>query len=56
MVLINGSYLVSVELDRINPGAPPIFERTELQEYKQGLSKMNQVRLLVAQDLASEKT
>ncbi len=55
MVLINGVYLVSVELDRINPDTPPIYERIELKEYKQGLSKMNQVRLLVAQDLASAK-
>lgn len=56
IVLINGTYLVSVELDRINPDTPPIYKRIELKEYKQGLSKMNQVRLLVAQELANAKT
>ena len=56
VVLIDGAYLVSVELDSIDPDTPPIYERIELKEYKQGLSKMNQVRLLVAQELANAKT
>ncbi len=56
LVLIEGAYLVSVELDRINPDTPPIYERIELKEYKQGLSRVNQVQLLVARDLANAKT
>ena len=56
VVLIEGAYLVSVELDRLNPETPPIFERIELKEYSDGLSRMYQVKLLVAQDLSSAKT
>ena len=55
-VLIDGAYLVSVELDRVNPDSTPEYERTELKDYKHGLSRMNQVRLLVAQDLVGRKT
>lgn len=55
-VLIDGSYLVSVEIDRLNQNSPPILHRTELKQYMVGLSKMNQVKLLVAQNLTSEKT
>ncbi|KZN57702.1 hypothetical protein N473_26710 [Pseudoalteromonas luteoviolacea CPMOR-1] len=56
LVLINGSYIISVELDRYDQSVPPILELIELKEYKHGLSRMNQVRLLVAQDILSGQT
>ena len=55
-VLIGGSYLVDVEIDKYDNSKPPIVERHELKPYMNGLSKMNQVRLAVAQDLACTKT
>lgn len=55
-VLIGGSYLVDVEIDKYDNSKPPTVERNELKAYLHGLSKMNQVRLAVAQDLACTKT
>lgn len=55
-VLIGGSYLVDVEIDKYDNSKPPKLERNELKFYLHGLSKMNQVRLAVAQDLACTKT
>ena len=54
-VLIDGSYLVYVEIDKYD-NSQPLLERNELKPYMHGLSKMNQVRLAVAQDLACTKT
>lgn len=51
-VLIDGSYLVDVEIDKYDDSKPPLVERNELKPYMHGLSKMNQIRLAVAQDLA----
>jgi hypothetical protein len=55
-VLIGGSYLVDVEIAKYSNSKPPIVERSELKFYLKGLSKMNQVRLAVAKDLAGAKT
>ena len=55
-ILINGDYIVSTEIDRIAPSEPPNVERYELKDYLRGLSRMDQVRLLVAQDLSDKKT
>lgn len=56
-VLIGGSYLVDVEIDKYDNSKPPIIvERNELKPYLHGLSKMNQVKLAVAKDLACTKT
>jgi hypothetical protein len=52
LVLIDGSFLVRVEIDKYDKSKPPILERIELREYLRGLSKMNQVRLAVAKELA----
>ena len=52
VVLIDGSFLVNVEIDKYEKFKPPIFERIELKEYLHGLSRRNQVQLLVAQELA----
>jgi hypothetical protein len=55
-VLIDGSYLVDVEIDKYDECKSPKVERNELKTYLKGLSKINQVRLVVAQDLACTKT
>lgn len=55
-VLIGGTYLVNVEIDKCDNPKSPIVERNELKPYLHGLSKMNQVRLAVAKDLACTKT
>ncbi|PBQ29435.1 hypothetical protein AYI97_00755 [Shewanella algae] len=55
-VLIGGSYLVHVEIDKYDNSKAPLLERNEIKPYLHGLSKMNQVRLAVAQDLACTKT
>ena len=56
VVLIDGSYLISIELSKFESDTPPIFERTELKDYRSGLSRLHQVQLLVAQELVNEKT
>jgi hypothetical protein len=55
-VLIDGKYLVSTEIDRFDQASQAVVERQEIKSYLKGLSRINQVRLLVAQDLANEKT
>ncbi|WP_415905963.1 hypothetical protein ACMXYX_10075 [Neptuniibacter sp. QD72_48] len=55
-VLISGSYLVDVEIDKYDDSKSPKVKRNELKPYLHGLSKINQVRLAVAQDLACTKT
>lgn len=55
-VLIGGSYLVDVEIDKYDNAKAPILERNAIKPYLHGLSKINQVRLAVAQDLACTKT
>ena len=55
-VLVGGSYIVDVEIDKYDISNTPIVQRTELKLYLQGLTKMSQIRLAVAQDLACSKT
>ncbi len=55
-VLIEGKFLVAVEIDRCGNEIEPIIERHELTAYLKGLSRMYQIRLLVAQGLVNEKT
>lgn len=55
LVLVEGNKLLSVELSTIDPSAPPVFEQITLNKYKHGLSRMNQVKLAVAQELANEE-
>lgn len=55
-VLINGEYLVSTEIDHFDTSINPVFEHLELKVYLKGLSRMHQVKLAVAKNLASEKT
>lgn len=54
-VLVDGIFLVVVEIDRYEVAIEPIVKRHELTDYVKGLSRMQQVRLLVAQELANEK-
>ena len=55
-VLIDGSYLVSVEIDKFDSSVLPVVARQELKSYSHGLSRMYQVQLAVALDLANTKT
>jgi hypothetical protein len=52
-VLVDGAYLVSTCIDRYDDDSKPDVSRYELEAYVKGLSRMNQVRLLVAQALAN---
>lgn len=54
-VLINGRFLITVEINRFDDTYIPIIERTELKEYLHGLSRMYQVQLLVTQELVCKK-
>jgi hypothetical protein len=53
LMLIDGSFLVSVEINKFEQTKPPVFERIELNCYLHGLSRTNQVRLAVARELAN---
>jgi hypothetical protein len=55
-VLIDGAFLVAVEIDRYEIDPKPTFRRFEMHEYLKGLSRMDQIRLLVAQDLLIKNT
>lgn len=55
-VLIDGAYLVSTCIDRYSNDSKPDVTRYELGAYVKGLSRMHQVRLLVAQELANART
>jgi hypothetical protein len=55
-VLIDGEYLVSTEIDKFDFTTNSAIEREEIKSYIHGMSRMHQVRLAVAQDLANDKT
>lgn len=55
-VLVSCSYLLEIEIDKYDDSIPPIVKRRELKSYLIGLSKVNQIRLATAYDLASTKT
>lgn len=52
-ILIDGEYLVTTELDRCDLSVTPIVERSEIKGYIKGLSRMYQVQLAVAKELAN---
>ena len=52
LVLIDGSWILRVELERYDETVAPVIDRIEIKDYMNGLSRMNQVKLLVAQDLS----
>lgn len=51
VLLISGSYIVNVEIDKFNSEVPSIIERVELKDYISGLSKIHQIQLAVAMEL-----
>ena len=51
-ILINDDVIGHVEIDRSNRGAQPTVETDSLANYRQGLSKNKQIKLLVALELA----
>jgi hypothetical protein len=55
-VLVEGLFLVAVEIDRYDTECEVSVKRYELADYIKGLSRMHHVRLLVAQELAHGKT
>jgi hypothetical protein len=55
-VLIDGAYLVSLEIDKFDSSILPVIEHQELKSYSHGLSRMYQVQQAVALDLTNTKT
>ena len=51
VVLVNKDNLLCIEIAR-EEDSPPLVERMDLSRYSNGLSKINQIRLAVAQELA----
>ena len=51
VLLISGSFILNVEIDKFDSQVEPIFERIELNDYLHGLSKINQIQIAVALDL-----
>ncbi len=56
IVLVEGAILVRVEINKFDNTSSPTFENLSIKEYKHGLSRVNQVRLAVAEELANAKT
>ncbi|MCP1307669.1 hypothetical protein [Paenibacillus tyrfis] len=51
-LLINTDTIALIELDRYNFDAKPIVDTISLRDYVKGLSKMDQIKMAVALDLA----
>lgn len=51
-ILINLDKIVKVEISRINESEVPIIESFHIKNYQKGLSKVFQIKLAVALDLA----
>ncbi|QUH28785.1 hypothetical protein [Vallitalea guaymasensis] len=45
---------IQLELNRLNPNDKPYFETFTLYDFKRGLSKITQIKLVVALDLATK--
>jgi len=54
-ILIASNLLVEVEVDRFNKESEPIIKEISLDQYKQRLSKTEQIKLAVAIELLKEK-
>ena len=54
LVLVNGSKLISVELDREDFSVAPIVEHIDMIQYKHGLKKSNQIKLAIALGVIGE--
>lgn len=53
-MLIDAHVIVTVELERYNPSSEPVIKPVSIEQYKKGLSKMGQIKLAVAMDLAQK--
>ncbi len=53
-LLIDDSLIAEIALDRINLEVKPLVESALISQYRQGLTKINQIKLLVALDLAKK--
>ncbi len=53
-ILINNSLIANIELNRHDKEALPKINLISLAQYKLGLSKINQIKLTVAMELAKE--
>lgn len=51
-ILINTDTIALLELDRYNRDTKPIIGKISVREYIKGLSKMDQIKMAVALDLA----
>ncbi|THF82776.1 hypothetical protein E6C55_06500 [Cohnella fermenti] len=50
-ILIDGELVLRVEITRHDAQSEPLVSSQPINEYKKGLSKMNQIKLAVALDL-----
>lgn len=53
-ILINDSVIVDIELDKVNQDTMPIMSSMPVSKYKLGLSRVNQIKLIIAIDLAQK--
>jgi hypothetical protein len=53
-LLINNDLITIIELDSYNLDTEPIIEAMPIKDYKYGLSKIGQIKLAVAIDLAQK--
>ena len=53
-VLVDNFIVAEVELDRVNPSTKPIVNSIPISQYQIGLSKLNQIKLAVAIELAEK--
>ncbi|WP_010497513.1 hypothetical protein [Paenibacillus elgii] len=51
-ILMNNDFIVYIELDRYNLETEPMIETKPVKDYKRGLSRIGQIQLAVAMDLA----
>jgi hypothetical protein len=53
-ILINTEIIAQIELDRYNPETKPLVDTIPIEQYRRGLSKIGQIKLSVAIDLAQK--
>ncbi|MCG7563022.1 hypothetical protein [Pseudoalteromonas sp. McH1-42] len=53
ILLISGTFILTVETSKLDLTQKPLFEQTPLKQYLLGLSKRHQIQITVALDLAS---
>ncbi len=53
-ILINTDIIAGIEMDRFNSDTEPLVEKITIHRYKQNVSKMVQIKLAVAMDLAQK--